>query len=102
MKIVKILRLLKIVKMLRIVKIPTQLRHLETMFNRGVLRLITFMSAAILVTHLCACFFYYSSYLEGFDEVRSHLATVLKKSSPCRILGSGLVIWNRLLILTDM
>eukprot|EP00210_Caulerpa_lentillifera_P001188 g1144.t1 len=66
-KIVKILRLLKIVKMLRIVKIPTQLRHLETMFNRGVLRLITFMSAAILVTHLCACFFYYASYLEGFD-----------------------------------
>lgn len=68
-KIVKIVRLFKIVKMLRIVKIPTQLRHLESMFNKGVLRLVTFMSAAILVTHLCACFFYYSSYLEGFDPV---------------------------------
>ena len=80
-KIVKIVRLFKIVKMLRIVKIPSQLRHLETMFNKGVLRLVTFMSAAILVTHLCACFFYYSSYLEGFDPVslapRSYLYLLL-------------------------
>jgi len=68
-KIVKIVRLFKIVKMLRIVKIPSQLRHLETMFNKGVLRLITFFSAAILITHLCACFFYYSSYVDGFDPV---------------------------------
>ncbi len=39
------------------------------------------MSAAILVTHLCACFFYYSSYLEGFDPVShspsSHLHLLL-------------------------
>ncbi|GMH40004.1 hypothetical protein BSKO_07908 [Bryopsis sp. KO-2023] len=66
-KLVKILRLLKIVKMLRLFKIPTLLRHLESAFGRGLLRLVSFMSAAILVTHLVACFFYYSAYLEGYD-----------------------------------
>ncbi|CAD7701984.1 unnamed protein product, partial [Ostreobium quekettii] len=66
-KLVKILRLLKIVKMLRIFKIPTLLRHLESVFGRGFLRLTTLMSAAILVTHLVACFFHYAAYLAGKD-----------------------------------
>ncbi|CAD7696757.1 unnamed protein product, partial [Ostreobium quekettii] len=66
-KLVKILRLLKIVKMLRLFKIPTLLRHLESVFGRGFLRLTSLMSAAILVTHLVACSFHYAAYLAGDD-----------------------------------
>lgn len=60
--------------MLRIFKIPNLIHHLETAFNRGLLRLCCFLSAAVLIIHLVACFFHYMAYIEGYNEVMMYFS----------------------------
>lgn len=63
-KLAKILRLLRIIKMLRLLKVGEIIRQMETIVGKGVLRLLYLMTAAATITHMVACLFYYTAYLD--------------------------------------
>jgi hypothetical protein len=78
MRVAKITRLLKVVKMLRL---PLLMQQLEEIVGRALLRMVSFITAAMMLIHWVACIFYavssihpnqkttwiYQSHLQGRD-----------------------------------
>jgi hypothetical protein len=55
MRVAKITRLLKVVKMLRL---PLLMQQLEEIVGRALLRMVSFITAALMLIHWVACIFY--------------------------------------------
>ena len=70
-KLVKMLRLLRIIKMLRLLKIGVLIQKMESWVGTNLIRILTLLTCAVLVTHIVGCFFYYTAYLNNL-AVRSH------------------------------
>lgn len=79
-KLAKILRLLRIIKMLRVLKVGELVSRMETIVGKSVVRVLYLMTAAVLVTHIVACLFYYTAFLSDLT-VRSMLVTGCAKHS---------------------
>ena len=70
-KLAKILRLLRIIKMLRVLKVGELVSRMETIVGKSITRVLYLMTAAVLVTHIVACLFYYTAYLSDLTVRRS-------------------------------
>lgn len=68
-KFTRILRVLRVVKLLRILKVPALLKRIESSTGRNGIRSIVVVGAAILITHLAACGFYYTAEIGKEDKL---------------------------------
>ena len=64
------LKLLRIVRILRLVKLEQLMRLMEGMMGKQFLRVLYLMAGTALITHMMACLFYYTAYLDDLS-VRS-------------------------------
>jgi hypothetical protein len=58
MRLIKVLRLVKLVRMGRLFRVSEIMRSIEETVGRSFLRLLTFLSAVLLLIHWAACLFH--------------------------------------------
>uniref|UniRef100_A0A061QTN1 Potassium sodium hyperpolarization-activated cyclic nucleotide-gated channel protein n=1 Tax=Tetraselmis sp. GSL018 TaxID=582737 RepID=A0A061QTN1_9CHLO len=72
----RILRLLRVVKLIRVLKVPALLQRIEYVTGRGALRSATVVGAAVLITHLVACGFFYAAQLRMEELLGEELKNI--------------------------
>jgi hypothetical protein len=66
-RLLKVIRLIKLVRMSRVLRLSEAIRKLEDVAGRATLRMISFLSAVLLLLHWAACLFYFVADSEEQD-----------------------------------